>query len=1359
MAKAHELVAYVNGKRHVLPNGAGEWTLLQYLRHVGLSGTKLGCGEGGCGACTVMVSRRNVWTDRIEHRAVNACLCALYSVENCHVITVEGIGNLRKGLHPVQEKLAHAHGSQCGFCTPGFVMSMYALLRSKHETPTEEDIEEALAGNLCRCTGYRPILDAFRVFAKADTRAYTHELEGNGTHACGKDGKEKMKDGICPGTGLPCRGGCSQQKSCCEKGGHNGKERSVDLDCGDAELIFPPELVTRTPEELHVPGKRSTWHRPLSLESLLDVKHRFPDAKIIVGNTEVGIEMKFKHAGYPQLVDGSIVGELNEIHILQDSLVVGSSVTLSTIVDYLRYNSKCKGSSMAMAFLGQLKWFAGLQIRNAAAIGGNICTASPISDLNPLLVCCNASFEVQRRGSASRFISANSFFLGYRKTAMHPEEVLVRVHIPLSKPYEYVQEFKQAHRRDDDIAIVNAGMRVQFKPPEGSSLLWVVEDIAIAYGGVAPNTVAAEETAAHIVGKPWTLDTLRKALDIVSEEIKVGKDAPGGMVEFRNSLVTSFLFKFFAISGLKLAKDAGEQAVGEMPAGADSAAKPYERPPSKGLQYWGPPADGRQLCGERIPVGEPVMHMAAELQVTGEAQYSDDCWPAGTLVGALVASKYPHAEIVAVDPADAIAMEGVQGFFSAKDVPGSNAIGAVALDEECFATKIVTAVGQPIGIVVAETEQQARAAALKVHVEYKELPPIISIKDAIAAGSEYKGEGHSIIKGNADGVFESGEYLVMEGECRIGGQEHFYLEPQNTLVIPGEGSEISMFSSTQAPMKHQKLVASVLGVPANKVVCRTKRIGGGFGGKETRSFYVACAAAVPSYLLNRPVRLCLDRDEDMQTSGHRHAFLCYYKLAYTPHGKLVAIDAHLFNNAGNSLDLSTSIMDRALLHLDNVYNIPHMTCKGHVCKTNQMSNTAFRGFGGPQGMLVMEMILEKVAAQVGKTPVEIREMNFYKVGEKTHYGQALDNARHLDCWTQVIENSEYHRRRLAVDEFNKTSKLRKRGISAVPTKFGISFTTKFLNQAGALVHIYTDGTVLLTHGGVEMGQGLHTKVAQITAATLGIPLSSVYVAETATDKVPNASPTAASASSDMYGAAALDACQQLMVRLRPYMDEMPGKTFKEVVNAAYLDRVDLSAHGFYKTPDVEGFGSARPFNYFCFGASVSEVEIDCLTGDFQVLRTDIVMDAGNPLNPAIDVGQVEGAFVQGMGWCCIEELVWGDEEHKWVKPGQLHTRGPGTYKIPTANDIPIDFRVSLLAGRPNDRAVASSKAVGEPPFFLSTSVFFAIRDAIRAARSQESKSLDFELDSPATPERIRLLSADKLTGSQIADDIRPGGSW
>ena len=1359
MAKAHELVVYVNGKRHHLPSGAADWTLLQYLRHVGLSGTKLGCGEGGCGACTVMVSRRNVQTGKIEHRAVNACLCALYSVENCHVITVEGIGNLRKGLHPVQEKLAHAHGSQCGFCTPGFVMSMYALLRSKHEPPTEEEIEEALAGNLCRCTGYRPILDAFRVFAKADTQAYAQEVGGNGVQAVTGGGIENDGKKICPGTGLPCDNGCGKQNVCSGNEVHDCKKHDVDQNSDDAELIFPPELMTRTLEALHLPGKTSTWHRPIDLDSLLNIKQQAPNAKIIVGNTEVGIEMKFKHAGYPQLVDGSAIPELNEIHVVEESLVVGSSVTLSTLVDYLRSNTQCKGSDMAVAFLRQLKWFAGLQIRNAAAIGGNICTASPISDLNPLLICCNATFEVQSKGNTPRFIQADAFFLGYRKTAMQPEEVLVRVHIPLSKPFEYVQEFKQAHRRDDDIAIVNAGMRVRFKPSEGADPLWLVEDVAIAYGGVAPCTVTAKDTAAFLVGKPWTQDTLRRALDLVSQEIKVGEEAPGGMVEFRNSLVTSFLFKFFACSGLKLSSDAGEQAVGEMPAGAGSATKPYERPPSKGLQYWGPPADGRKLCDERIPVGEPVMHMAAELQVTGEAQYSDDCWPAGTLVGALVASKYPHAKIVSLDPSNAINMEGVHGFFSARDVPGSNAIGAVALDEECFATDEVTAVGQPIGIVVAETEQQARAAALKVHVEYEELPSILSIKDAIAANSEYQGEGHSIVKGNAQGVFDSGEYLMMEGECRIGGQEHFYLEPQNTLVIPGEGSEISMFSSTQAPMKHQKMVASVLGVPANKVVCRTKRIGGGFGGKETRSFYVACAAAVPAYLLKRPVRLCLDRDEDMQTSGHRHAFLCRYKLAYTAQGKLVAIDAHLYNNAGNSLDLSTSIMDRALLHLDNVYNIPHMTCKGHVCKTNQMSNTAFRGFGGPQGMLVMEMILEKVAASVGKSAVEVREMNFYKVGEKTHYGQALDNARHLDCWTQVIENSEYHRRRLAVDEFNKASKLRKRGISVVPTKFGISFTTKFLNQAGALVHIYTDGTVLLTHGGVEMGQGLHTKVAQITAATLGIPLSSVYVAETATDKVPNASPTAASASSDMYGAAALDACQQLVARLKPYVDKLPGKTFKEVVNAAYLDRVDLSAHGFYKTPDVEGFGSCRPFNYFCFGASVSEVEIDRLTGDFQVLRTDIVMDAGNPLNPAIDVGQVEGAFVQGMGWCCIEELVWGDSEHKWVKPGQLHTRGPGTYKIPTANDIPIDFRVSLLAGKPNNRAVASSKAVGEPPFFLSTSVFFAIQDAIRAARVEESRSLDFTLDSPATPERIRLLSADKLTGWQIADDIRPKGSW
>ncbi|MEW5297568.1 MAG: hypothetical protein WDW36_000770 [Sanguina aurantia] len=597
---------------------------------------------------------------------------------------------------------------------------------------------------------------------------------------------------------------------------------------------------------------------------------------------------------------------------------------------------------------------------------------------------------------------------------------------------------------------------------------------------------------------------------------------------------------------------------------------------------------------------------------------------------------------------------------------------------------------------------------------------------------------------------------VIEGTYKLGGQEHFYLETNVCCVIPGENDELVMFSSTQAPAKHQKFIAHVLGIPAHKVVSKTKRLGGGFGGKETRGIFLHAAIAVPAHILRRPVRIALDRDEDMQMTGQRHAFLATYRVGFSAAGMVQAVDMDLYNNTGNSMDLSHSIMDRALLHSDCGYKVPHMRLVGHLCRTHQASNTAFRGFGGPQGLMFAEMWVEQISRAVGKPVVDVRSANMYREGDLTHYGQALEACRMRPCWEAALANAGYAQRAEKVAQFNAVNRWRKRGLAATPTKFGISFTTKFLNQAGALAHIYLDGTVLVTHGGVEMGQGLHTKMAQIAAQALGLPLHKVYISETSTDKVPNASPTAASASSDMYGGAVLDACSQLAERLAPFRKALgPEVPFKAVVNAAYMERVDLCAHGFYKTPDVTGFGGNRPFNYFCYGAAVSEVELDTLTGDFQILRTDIVMDVGNPINPAIDIGQVEGGFVQGMGWLCLEELQWGDKQHGWIRPGQLFTRGPGTYKIPTSNDIPIDFRVSLLTDAPNVRAVHSSKAVGEPPFHLGASVFFALKEAVYSAREDAGHPGWFQLDAPATGERLRMLCADHITAPYAAHDIRP----
>ncbi|TYG53820.1 hypothetical protein ES288_D09G139600v1 [Gossypium darwinii] len=1269
--ESKEAIVYVNGVRKVLPDGLAHLTLLEYLRDIGLTGTKLGCGEGGCGACTVMISHYDRKTKKCMHYAVNACLAPLYSVEGMHVITVEGLGNHKRGLHPIQESLARSHGSQCGFCTPGFIMSLYALLRSSETPPTEEQIEESLAGNLCRCTGYRPIVDAFRVFSKTNNALYTDISSLS------------LQEGefICPSTGKPCSCGSkavhdigtNEQPICSTR----YKPISYSEVDGSAytvkEFIFPPELLRRRLTPLNLSGLGGLkWYRPLTVNDVLELKEKYPNAKLLVGNTEVGIEMRLKRMPYQVLISVAHVPELNIINVKDDGIEIGSAVRLTELLNLFREvitQRPANETSACKVFIEQLKWFAGTQIRNVASVGGNVCTASPISDLNPLWIAARAKFRIIDCNGNIRTTLAENFFLGYRKVDLTSNEILLSIFLPWTRPFEYVKEFKQAHRRDDDIAIVNAGMRVclQEKSEE-----WVISDASVAYGGVAPLSLCAIKTKEFLIGKKWNQDVLQGALNVLRTDIVLKEDAPGGMVEFRKSLTLSFFFKFFLWVSHQIE---GKKSIKESVSLSDlSAIKSFHRPPLVASQDY-------EIRKHGTSVGSPEVHLSSRLQVTGQAEYADDSpMPPNGLHAALVLSKKPHARILSIDDSGAKASPGFAGIFFAKDVPGSNKIGPVVLDEELFASEFVTCVGQVIGIVVAETHENAKLAARKVHVEYEELPAILSIEDAVRAESFHPNSQKCLKKGDVDLCFQSDQCeMIIEGKVQVGGQEHFYLEPHSSLIWTlDSGNEVHMISSTQ--------------------------------------------------------------------------------VGFTNKGKVLALDLEIYNNAGNSLDLSLAVLERAMFHSDNVYEIPNVRIFGSVCFTNFPSNTAFRGFGGPQGMLIAENWIQRIALELKKSPEEIREINFQGEGSILHYGQQLEHCTLAPIWNELKVSCDFLKVREEVDGFNLHNRWKKRGIAMIPTKFGISFTTKFMNQAGALVNVYTDGTVLVTHGGVEMGQGLHTKVAQVAASAFNIPLSSVFISETSTDKVPNASPTAASASSDMYAAAALDACEQIKARMEPIASQHNFGSFAELVTACYLERIDLSAHGFYITPNI-GFdwstGKGKPFSYFTYGAAFAEVEIDTLTGDFHTRTANIFMDLGYSLNPAIDVGQVEGAFIQGLGWVALEELKWGDAAHKWIPPGCLYTCGPGSYKIPSLNDVPFKFNVSLLKGNPNVKAIHSSKAVGEPPFFMASSVFFAIKDAILAARAETGHTGWFPLDNPATPERIRMACLDEFTAPFVSSDFHP----
>ncbi|XP_036419585.1 xanthine dehydrogenase/oxidase isoform X2 [Colossoma macropomum] len=1312
-----DLVLFVNGKKVVQRNADPEMTLLTFLRRkLSLTGTKLGCAEGGCGACTVMVSRFNSHHNQIIHHAVNACLAPLCSLHHCAVTTVEGIGSVASKLHPVQERIAKAHGSQCGFCTPGIVMSMYALLKNSPQ-PSMQDMEEAFQGNLCRCTGYRAILEGYKTFAKGG--------------CCG--GRRK-------GNGC-CMTSAHEDEHVNGDSTHSGQQlfdpsEFMPLD-PTQEIIFPPELISlgkQPPRSLRFIGERVLWIQPSSLNELLQLKAVYPAAKLVVGNTEVGIEMKFKNLLYPVILAPAYIQELSSIQYTENGIEFGASVTLTVLGKKLREEVDKLPSyktEVFQAILEQLRWFAGQQIRNVAAIGGNIMTASPISDLNPLFMAAGCKLTLMSKEGKRVLQMDDKFFSGYRKTALKPEEILLSIEIPYTKKGQYFSAFKQSTRKEDDIATVTCGMNVIFQ--QGSN---IIQDIQLSYGGMAPTTVLTTATCNRLIGRRWGEELMEDACSSLAEEMTLSPSAPGGMVTYRRALTISLFFKFYLTVQQKLAQM--HLSVEDVKPNYASAIELFhvDSPTSVQLYQTVPPGQSTDDM-----VGRPIMHLSALKQATGEAVYCDDIpqYENGLYL-ALVTSTKAHAYIKSIETDDAMAVPGVVTFVSAKDLPGSNETGPAVYDETVFADK-VTCVGHIVGAIVADTQAHAQRAAKAVKISYEELQPVIvTIQDAIANQSFYR-PVRMIEKGDlAKGFHESDN--ILEGEIHIGGQEHFYLETNCTLAVPrGEDGEMELFVSTQSASKTQALVAKALGVPASHIVCRVKRMGGGFGGKESRSAILSTVVAVAAHKVKRPVRCMLDRDEDMLVSGGRHPFFGRYKVGFKKNGKVMALDVTYYSNVGNSMDLSLSIMERALFHMDNCYNIPHIRGTGYMCKTNLPSNTAFRGFGGPQGMMVSESWISDVALCCGIPAEQVREINLYKQGECTPFNQCLEQFTIDRCWEECMNISDFHQRKARVELYNKQHRWTKRGLSIIPTKFGISFTAIFLNQAGALVHIYTDGSVLLTHGGTEMGQGLHTKMIQVASKTLEIPTSKIHISETCTNTVPNTSPTAASASSDLNGMAVYNACQTLLQRLDPYKARNPKGSWEDWVKAAYFDRVNLSANGFYRTPDL-GYdfetNSGRPFNYFSYGVAVSEVEIDCLTGSHKNLHTSIVMDVGKSLNPALDIGQVEGAFMQGVGLFTLEEL-------RYSPQGHLYTRGPGMYKIPAFGDIPTELKVSLLRDAPNEKAIFSSKAVGEPPLFLAASVFYAIKDAITAARAESGLSGPFRLDSPATPERIRNACEDKFT--------------
>lgn len=949
------------------------------------------------------MSQYNPTTKTIYHASVNACLAPLASVDGKHVITVEGIGNV-KSPHPAQERIAKGNGSQCGFCTPGIVMSLYALLRN-NEAPTDEDIEEAFDGNLCRCTGYRPILDSAKTFSAT---AGCGKAKANGGSGCCMDNANGGGAGA----------GCCKSKS----NGLDEADQPIKRFTPpgfieykpDTELIFPPTLKKHEFRPLAFGNKRKKWYRPATLDQLLQIKSAYPAAKIIGGSTETQIEIKFKAMQYPVSVYVGDVAELRQYSFKDDYVEIGGNVILTDLESICQEAIKHYGKDRAQVFdamYKQLKYFAGRQIRNVGTPAGNLATASPISDLNPVFMASDAVLFAKSAEKTTE-IPMSGFFKGYRRTALAPEDILASIRIPLTESgREFFRAYKQAKRKDDDIAIVTGALRVKLDEKG------IVEQANLCFGGMAAWTTAAKQANEFMVGKKFAeLETLEGTMNALEQDFNLQFSVPGGMASYRKALAMSFFYRFYheVMLGLGDVKHTDEQAVEEL-----------EREISTGE------TDGTAaLAYQQTIVGKANPHLAALKQTTGEAQYTDDIPRlANELSGCLVLSTKAHAKIKSVNYSAALEIPGVVDYIDHKDMPNKevNHWGAPHFEEVFLAEDEIFTAGQPIALVLATSQQKAAEGARAVKVEYEELPAIFTMEEAIEKNSLFN-FFREIKKGDPEEAFKNSDY-TFSGVARMGGQEHFYLETNACVAIPKpEDGEMEIWSSSQNCNESQAYAARVLEVQANKVVVKVKRLGGGFGGKETRCIQLSTILALAAQKTRRPVRCMLTREEDMVTSGQRHPFLGRWKVGVNKDGKIQALDLDIFNNGGWSWDLSAAVCERAMTHSDNCYLIPNIHVRGRICRTNTMSNTAFRGFGGPQGLFIAESYMSEVADRLDIPVERLREINMYKSEEETHFNQKLTDWHVPLMYKQVQDEVQYAEKREAISKFNESHKWRKRGL-------------------------------------------------------------------------------------------------------------------------------------------------------------------------------------------------------------------------------------------------------------------------------------------------------------------------------------------
>ncbi|XP_055537407.1 uncharacterized protein LOC129725498 [Wyeomyia smithii] len=1262
-----EITFTINGKSYTVNSKSVpiDTSLNIFIRnHAQLSGTKFMCLEGGCGACIVNINGVHPVTKEKSSWAVNSCLFPVFSCHGMDVLTVEGIGNKKEGYHPAQQRLAHFNGTQCGYCSPGMVMNMYSLLESKKGQVSMEEIENSFGGNICRCTGYRPILDAFKSLAvDADSKL---------VEAC-RDIEDLGK--ICPATGSACSGKCSATDDAV-------RQQSI-------RMVFANE---------------SEWHKVYNLNdifAIFDVIGEKP-YMLVAGNTAHGVYRRNENLQI--FIDVNSVEELHS-HSLGDELTVGGNVALTDFMNILTdAANKNNKFSYCKELVKHIDLIANVPVRNTGTIAGNLCIKNQHhefpSDNYLLLEAIGATITIVESGGKTNTVSPMEFV----QIDMN-KKVIKTVALPALDPSVYFfRSYKIMPRAQNAHAYVNGAFMVKLNSSKNS-----VESARICFGGINPSFTHASKTEQMLAATNlFDNATIQSAFATLSTELNPDWILPDASSEYRKNLAISLFYKFI----LSIVPEGQYNLKPEYKSGGTI----LERPLSSGKQTF-------DTYEKNWPLTKNVPKLEALAQTSGEAKFCNDLpTQPGELHAAFVLATQANSRIGKIDASNALKLPGVVAFYSAKDIPGTNNFMPAGLGnqdvEEILCSEVVQFHGQTAGIIVAETFNLAQRAAKEVIITYEKIsnkPIYPTLKSVMDVNAQDRFFDVSFDKrGKAYRVAQAATATKnVKGRFEIAGQYHFTMEAQTCVCVPIEDG-MDVYSSTQWMDLTQVAIAESLKVPQNSLNLQVRRLGGGYGAKISRATLIACGCALAAHLTQRPVRFVLPIETNMKAIGKRYGCISDYDIDVEKTGKITKLNNNYVQDYGVSLN--ESVQAASTEFSKNCYDAKTWKIVGKAVKTDAPSNTWCRSPGTTEGVAMIENIMEHIAHETGLDPFEVRMANMTK-----------DN-KMQELMPQFRRDVEYDERKRVIDDFNAKNRWKKRGIGIIPMQYWLDY----FGQLNAIVSIFAgDGTVAVTHGGIEMGQGMNTKVAQVTAYGLGIPLEKVSVKPSSTLTSPNAIVSGGSMTSEAVCYAVKKACEMLVERIKPVRDANPDAPWEMIVKLSYVKNIDLCAEAQYKAEDL------KP--YYIWGLSCAEIEVDILTGNVQVKRVDILEDTGESMSPGIDVGQIEGAFVMGIGYYLTEALIYANEN------GAIMTDRTWTYKPPGAKDIPIDFRVNFLQRSANPAGVLRSKATGEPALNMAIVVLFALRYALRAARLDAGLPDKWiPLGTPTTPDQVYLAAGNTI---------------